>query len=153
MRALELRIPPPLVALSVMGLMWLAARLLPQLQFALPGREIIAAGLGSLGFVVAAFGLLSFWMARTTINPHKPGETSAMVVGGVYRFTRNPMYLGIFVALLGWAVFIANAASFLLAPLFVLYINCFQIVPEERALAAIFGPEYSAYAARVRRWL
>ncbi|MGE5386860.1 MAG: methyltransferase family protein [Betaproteobacteria bacterium] len=153
MRALELKIPPPLVALSVMVLMWLATELLPQLQFALPGREIVAPGLGSLGFVVAALGVLSFRRARTTINPHKPATASAMVVSGVYRFTRNPMYLGIFIALFGWAVFLSNAAAFLLAPLFILYMSRFQIIPEERALAAIFGDEHAAYMAKVRRWL
>ncbi len=153
MHVFELKIPPPLVALSVALLMWLSTLVLPQLRWALQGSEIVAFGLGGLGFMVSALGLVSFWRARTTINPHKPGETSAMVVDGIYRFTRNPMYLGIFIALLGWAFFLAHTAAFVVAPLFILYINRFQIAPEERALAVIFGAEYSAYVAKVRRWL
>lgn len=153
MRVLELRIPPPLVALATGLLMWYLPRLLPQWQLDLPGREGLALLLAGVGGLIALFGIVAFVLARTTINPHKPAATSALVVGGVYRFTRNPMYLGILFVLLGWAVFLANAAAFLPLPLFVLYLNRFQIAPEERALAAAFGEQFAAYRAKVRRWL
>lgn len=153
MRVLELRIPPPLVALATGLLMWCLPRLLPQWQWDLPGREGWALLLAGVGGLIALFGIVAFVRARTTINPHKPAATSALVVGGVYRFTRNPMYLGILFVLLGWAVFLANAAAFLPLPLFVLYLNRFQIAPEERALAAAFGEQFAAYRAKVRRWL
>ena len=76
-----------------------------------------------------------------------------MVSGGVYQFTRNPMYLGLLVTLLAWAAFLAKPLALLFLPVFVLYINSFQITPEERVLTSLFGAEYESYKARVRRWL
>jgi protein-S-isoprenylcysteine O-methyltransferase Ste14 len=75
------------------------------------------------------------------------------VTGGVFRWSRNPMYLGMLVALAGWAAYLANATAFLLLPAFVAYLNRFQIRPEEQALLARFGPPYSEYMATVRRWI
>jgi len=82
-----------------------------------------------------------------------PQSASALVVSGIYRFTRNPMYVGFLFVLLGWAVWLSNGLSFLFLPAFVLYMNRFQIQPEERALHARFGQEFVAYTSRVRRWL
>ncbi len=87
------------------------------------------------------------------MNPIKPGAASSLVSSGVYRFTRNPMYLGLSVTLLGWAMFLSNPLALLAVPLFVLYINRFQIDPEERVLSSLFGAEYAAYKEKVRRWL
>jgi protein-S-isoprenylcysteine O-methyltransferase Ste14 len=72
---------------------------------------------------------------------------------GVYRWTRNPMYLGMAVLLLAWGLWLANGAALAVISLFVAYLNRFQIAPEERALQARFGDEFTAYRARVRRWL
>lgn len=153
MHHLELKIPPPLVGLCVALLMWLAARLVAPFEW-----PLVLRGIAGLGFVVAGVGFAiagvrSFARAKTTVNPTKPAATSSLVVTGVYRFTRNPMYLGMLLVLLGWAVYLANAVAFLLVPLFVLYISRFQIVPEERVLYEKFGAEFTAYKARVRRWL
>jgi protein-S-isoprenylcysteine O-methyltransferase Ste14 len=76
-----------------------------------------------------------------------------MVTSGVYRHTRNPMYLGMLCLLGAWAAWLGNAAALLGLPAFVAYMNRFQIAPEERALAQRFGAAFDAYAARVRRWL
>ena len=78
---------------------------------------------------------------------------SNMVTSGIYRFSRNPMYLGFFLALAGWATYLSHLLAFALLPLFVLYINRFQILPEERALSDKFPQEYTAYKGSVRRWL
>src|SRR3989442_9289182 len=107
----------------------------------------------ALGLVVGLAGILLFWRARTTINPTKPSATSSLVTSGVFRFTRNPMYLSLLLYLLAWAAYLANWLAFLFLPVFVLYINEFQIKPEERALLSLFGPEYASYKGRVRRWL
>lgn len=153
MRSLELKIPPPLVAFVLALGMWALARG----TFTLDTGMALRAG-GSGAFVLAAgvfvvSALLEFRRARTTINPLRPGNASALVRGGVYRFTRNPMYVGLLLLLLGWAVWLA-APWALLGPLaFVLYITRFQIVPEERVLARLFGAEFAEYQARVRRWL
>jgi len=153
MSALELKIPPPAVALVVGVLMWRASSLAHFSEFALSWRMQLAGGLALTGLIVSALGWASFCRAGTTVNPTKPGETSVLVVGGVYRLTRNPMYLGLLLVLGGWAIFFSNVAAFAFLPVFVLYMNRFQIAPEERALALKFGLEYAAYAARVRRWL
>tara|TARA_R110002074_G_scaffold31444_5_gene88305 strand:+ start:1010 stop:1285 length:276 start_codon:yes stop_codon:yes gene_type:complete len=90
---------------------------------------------------------------KTTINPTKPGRASFLIIFGVFKITRNPMYAGIMLALIAWAIFLSSPWA-LLGPLaFVLYISRFQIAPEESALDALFGPEYAAYKARVRRWI
>jgi protein-S-isoprenylcysteine O-methyltransferase Ste14 len=96
----------------------------------------------------------SFRRAQTTVDPTRPAKASALVVGGVYRLSRNPMYLGFLLLLLAWGVYLSHLPSLLLAPLaFVLYLNRFQITPEERALESLFGDEYRAYKREVRRWL
>jgi protein-S-isoprenylcysteine O-methyltransferase Ste14 len=82
-----------------------------------------------------------------------PGASSSLVIRGVYTLTRNPMYLGFLLVLVGWAVFLSNTLAFLLLPVFILYMNRFQITPEERALASLFGQEFVVYKSRVRRWL
>lgn len=153
MRSLELKIPPPLVALTCGVLMWGLARETPGASWPVTGRGVIALMLGALGVCISASGVLAFRRVGTTTSPMRPGSASALVTGGIYRHTRNPMYLGLSIALLGWAVYLANALAMLLLPGFVLYVTRFQIVPEERMLSGLFGAGYREYRARVRRWL
>ena len=153
MRALELKIPPPIVALLIAAAMWgisLAAPAAP-LPFTIRVVAAIAIALAGVAFSIA--GVAAFRRAKTTLNPLKPGTSSSLVTSGVYRFTRNPMYVGLALGLLGWAVFLSSAWSLLGPLVFLLYVTRFQIVPEERALSGIFGAAYSEYQARVRRWL
>lgn len=153
MRGLELRVPPPIVMLVSAGAMWLLAAALPALRLDASGRGNLAAILAVSGVLISIAGAVQVRRAGTTVNPMRPGEASALVTGGVYHFTRNPMYLGLAVVLLGWAVYLAHPLAFLVLPLFVGYLNRFQIVPEERALESKFGPNFRAYCQRVRRWL
>ena len=83
----------------------------------------------------------------------KKSEGVGCLTTGLYRVTRNPMYLGMLLVLFGWAVFLSNLAALLIAPLFALYITRFQIIPEERVLAEKFGAAFMAYQSQVRRWL
>jgi len=110
-------------------------------------------GLFLLGALTCLAGVRYFRRAKTTVNPMKPESASALVASGIYRYSRNPMYLGFLLMLLGWALWLSNASALLLLPAFVLYMNRFQICPEERALLSLFGPDYMQYRARVRRWL
>jgi protein-S-isoprenylcysteine O-methyltransferase Ste14 len=98
-------------------------------------------------------GIREFRVARTTVNPLQPGQATSMVTSGIYRFTRNPMYLGMMLLLVAWSAWLGNALALLLAALFVLYIGRFQIAPEERMLSRLFGPDFDAYRGQVRRWL
>lgn len=153
MHILELKVPPPLVAVLVAMIMWLAAWAAPALRFEVPGRRVIAPCLAVVGMAVSIAGIVSFRRARTTVNPLKPQSASSLVVSGVYRISRNPMYVGMALLLLGWAVWLANVMAFVILPVFVLYITRFQIRPEEAVMTTLFGEEYEAYRSRVRRWL
>ena len=137
----------------MVGLSWLAAWAAPTLGFVLPHRNAIVLASVVAGVCVAMLGVASFRRARTTLNPLKPEKSSALVMSGIYRYTRNPMYLGLLLALLGWAFFLSNALAFLFLPAFILYMNRFQIAPEERVLVSVFGQEFTAYLSKVRRWL
>jgi len=116
-------------------------------------RIAIALALVALGGAVAFAGVIAFREKRTTVNPLTPGASSLVVSSGVYRVSRNPMYLGFLLALAGWAVYLSNAGAAMLLPVFVAYMTQFQIKPEERALLAKFGPGFAQYLSRVRRWL
>lgn len=153
MRSLELKIPPVALGILLGALMWVAARSVPVLGFALPAGRLIAAGLAAAGVIIALLGVASFRRARTTVNPLRPEAASALVVSGVFRLTRNPMYLGMLLVLLGWSVLLANALALLFATVFIPLMNRLQIAPEERILAATFGPAFTAYQSAVRRWL
>jgi protein-S-isoprenylcysteine O-methyltransferase Ste14 len=150
---LELRVPPPLVALVLAIPMWLVTFIVPSLAWPLAVRVGVAAALAIVGVASAVSGVATFHRAGTTVDPRRPAEASALVDGGVYRVTRNPMYLGVLLVLLAFGAWLANVASLLIALAFVPYMNRFQIAPEERALASRFGSTYDAYRGRVRRWL
>lgn len=153
MRALEHKIPPPVVLLVIGAAMWAGARQAAALPVNSLLRWAIAGALAVLGIVLAGLGKLAFRRAGTTTNPRRPELASAFVSSGVYRHTRNPMYLGATAVLLGWAVFLAAPWTLLGPVLFVAYITRFQILPEERELRAKFGSEYAEYQQRVGRWL
>jgi len=133
--------------------MWFASSLVSPVVVPFGVRVGVALALLVIGQSISISGMVAFRRAKTTMNPIKPGAASSLVSSGVYRFTRNPMYLGLSVSLLGWAMFLSNPLALLGVPLFVLYINRFQINPEERVLSSLFGAEYTAYKEKVRRWL
>lgn len=153
MRVLELKVPPPIVALLTGVAMWLVSDLGPAVELPRGLRIAVVATISGCGGVVALAGFIAFGRARTTINPLRPANTSSLVTSGIYRFTRNPMYLGLLLVLVAWAVRLSSLWVFAGPVCFVLYIRRFQIAPEEEVLAAKFGQVYSDYTARVRRWL
>ena len=119
MQALELKVPPVAVVLCIAALMWLASWAMPSFGFTIPAREIISLSVAVAGVVISGSGVVSFRRARTTVNPLKPESASSLVKSGIYLLSRNPMYLGLLVILLGWAVFLANALAFVLLPAFI----------------------------------
>ncbi|MEI8326223.1 MAG: isoprenylcysteine carboxylmethyltransferase family protein [Betaproteobacteria bacterium] len=153
MHALELKVPPPLVAL-VMGIaMWFLSRLSPSPEVLPIARMLAVVCLAAVGTAFSLSGVVAFRRAKTTVNPLKPESASSLVSAGVYKITRNPMYAGMLLLLLAWAAFLWSAWSLLGLLGFAAYISRFQIVPEERVLCALFGAEFAEYKARVRRWL
>ena len=153
MKSLEAKIPPPAVAAAIALAMWGISLLLPRLQISGALRLGATAAIALAGIGFSAAGVLEFRRARTTLNPTKPEEASSLVSSGVFRITRNPMYVGLLCVLVAWAVFLASVWALLGPVVFVLYIGRFQIAPEERVLAKLFGGEYTDYQARVRRRL
>ena len=153
MHLLELKVPPPIVALVCAMLMYGAVRLAPEWHWNWSGSDLLGAGVALIGIALDLVGVVAFWRAKTTVNPLAPSSTSTIVQSGIYRYTRNPMYLGMLLILSGFALYLAHPLPFLLLPVFWAYITRFQIIPEEHMLATRFGPEYSAYASRVRRWI
>ncbi len=151
MSNLELRIPPVVLTLAFGVAMWALARFTPSFNFDFRGW--IALALVATGLFVIAQGIAEFNRASTTVNPTQPESSSTVVTSGIYRWSRNPMYAGFLLILAGWAVQLASLAAVLLLPAFVLYMNRYQIQPEERVLTGKFGAEYLAYQQRVRRWL
>jgi protein-S-isoprenylcysteine O-methyltransferase Ste14 len=153
MKALEKKIPPPVVGLLVAGAMWGTSRLAPLVDIEESVRIALAIACTLTGIGMGIAGLVSFRRARTSVDPMKLEKTSALVCTGIYRVTRNPMYLGLALVLVAWAVFLSSAWALLGPPAFVLYMNRFQIAPEERILESLFGTAYTDYRSRVRRWL
>ena len=150
---LDHRVPPPLIGLLSAALMAGLARYGPVLPLADMARHALTGVLLVAGIGLDLSGLMAFRAAHTTLNPLRPRKAAALVTSGIYRFTRNPMYLGMLLLLLAWGVHLASLWAFAVLPVFVLYLGRFQIAPEEAAMLSLFGDDYQRYAARVRRWL
>ncbi len=150
---LELKIPPLLLVAITALLMWATARGVPSLEVAWPAQGVASILAAGMGVGALLWGVVSFHRAGATVNPMKPETSSRLVTSGIYAVTRNPMYLGFLLLLLAWALYLSHALTCLFLPVFVVYLNRFQIEPEERALMALFRDEFTAYASRVRRWL
>jgi len=150
---LELRVPPPAAALLTAALMWLVAQALPAFEVDVPAGGAFTTLLAALGILLGAAAIVQFRRAGTTVNPMQPHESTALVTSGIYRFSRNPMYVADVLLLAAWAAWLANLAAVVPIALFIAYMNRFQIAPEERALQARHGAAYTDYCRLVRRWL
>ena len=157
MSFLELKIPPLLLMLLLALGMWLLAPLTAPLstKLALPAlySTVLALCLAVTGIAVALAGVLAFRRAKTTVDPRVPQQSSSLVIVGIYRYSRNPMYLGFLLLLAAFACYLQSILALALLPLFVLYLNQFQIKPEERFLGQKFGQDFQVYMKQVRRWL
>jgi protein-S-isoprenylcysteine O-methyltransferase Ste14 len=151
--AIELKLPPPILALLLAAAMWSVSHFDPHFAMPVAVRRSVALLLALVGATFDVLGLLAFRRSRTTVDPFKPHRATAFVASGVYRVTRNPMYVGLLFLLLGWAVFLGSLWPFLAPVLFVPFVNRFQIKPEEKALARLFGEGYATYTSKVPRWL
>jgi protein-S-isoprenylcysteine O-methyltransferase Ste14 len=153
MRALELKVPPVAQFVVAAVLMLLVAVSSPFGAFSFPGQLLAASVLLLAAGLVGLAGVRAFLMAGTTVDPFRPDAASRLVAHGIYRRTRNPMYLALLLALVAWGTWLGNAAALLVIPAFVLIMNRFQIQAEERALAQLFGEDFAAYKRAVRRWI
>lgn len=150
---MKLLIPPPILGIIAGALMWATAHAFPQFRFDMPLFGKLGALFIAAGILIEVISVFAFLKARTTVTPLKPEKASALVVSGLYRISRNPMYLGLLILLIGWALRIANPVTFVFVPVFAVYMTVFQIKPEEAALEEKFGVAYRDYQSNVRRWL
>ncbi|GGC01984.1 isoprenylcysteine carboxyl methyltransferase [Marinobacterium zhoushanense] len=153
--SLELKCPPVLLAAILALLIWGSARLLP---LPLEADRLVALvwlkyGLSFTALLIGVLAVVQFRRARTTVHPHKPEKANTLVNSGLYRYSRNPMYLALLLLLTAYTLHEPSWLAPLWLILFVLYMNCFQIRPEERVLKGLFGEEYERYLRRVRRWI
>ncbi|SIQ56898.1 methyltransferase family protein [Maribacter ulvicola] len=149
---MELKVPPVLVFLCFGLMMFLLAEFLPIGYFDFLGRLLLAKLLIGIGVFTALFALVQFRKVKTTIDPLNPDKASNLVVGGIFKFSRNPMYLALLLLLLALGVFLGNAFNILIAAGFVSYMNRFQIIPEEQILLGKFGRSFKDYCILTRRW-
>jgi len=160
MAGLELKVPPPVVGLAcaamMKGLAMLAAPSLPPSP--LDGGPWTPLRLGAIALALVGVSIdvgsvLTFRRARTTVNPLRPANASALVTTGPFALSRNPMYVGMATLLAGWAAWLGTPWALAGLAAFVAWITRFQVLPEERVLAQRFGAAFDAYRGRVRRWL
>ena len=154
---LENKIPPPAIMIICALGVWFTAETISLTLFATDGSwhwsATLAVIIFACGVVIDLISLKRFFAAKTTINPLKPQQASSLVTTGIYRFTRNPMYLGLMLWLAALAIYLNNPLALIWPVIFVVYINRFQITPEERFLKTLFGEPYLAYLQNTPRWL
>lgn len=145
-------VPPLLVLATAAGTAWFLDRIFGP-SITAQGSVLWGTGVAALGAAVAVTGVIAFRRAQTTVDPIRPERATSLVATGIYRVTRNPMYLGFVLMLLGWVIALASLSGVLVTSAFFVYLDRVQIPPEEAALRARFGAVYDAYVSRVRRWV
>ncbi len=150
---LKTKIPPPVYMLLFGIAMYFLAKAFPSPVLLEPVERSIGYAFAALALLLDFSAILQFFKLKTTVNPIKPQNTRTIVNKGMYRFSRNPMYLGLFFWLVAWAIYLAVPAPFLLLPVFIWLITVMQIIPEEKVLEEKFGDDYLNYKKQVRRWI
>ncbi|MBS9777871.1 MAG: isoprenylcysteine carboxylmethyltransferase family protein [Gammaproteobacteria bacterium] len=133
--------------------MFALAKTFPSKDLVIPEKNIISTVILFLGITITLLGVIEFRKKNTTLDPRHPEKTQQLVTTGIYRLSRNPMYLGFLITLISWFIALANIVSFMVIPFFVVFINRFQIKPEETLLLQKFSSVYSQYCKKSRRWI
>ena len=150
---MKLKIPPVVVTLISVLLMWLVAKQNLLMDLTIDVSALVTILLGLLSIVIGLIGVGQFSKNKTTVNPHKPENSSKLVDDGIYKYTRNPMYLALVIGLIAVGFYLKSMLSFVFIPIFIWFMNTYQIKPEEEMLIQIFGDKYRKYLETVRRWI
>lgn len=150
---LTLKIPPVAQGIVALFLIWLLDRYAPIYHIRFIYQNIVACVFTGAGIIVALLGVFAFIKLSTTVDPRCPEKANKLVAIDIYKYSRNPMYLGMLLIITGIVIYFGSLSSIFVIPLFVTYINKYQIVPEEVALKEKFGERYTHYSQNVRRWL
>ena len=148
---MKTKIPPPIVTLVSALLIFFSKELFPNYTFDYQSTLSIGIFISGLMILISAVSL--FKKKETTVNPMSPEKASSLVVDGVFKYTRNPMYLGMSVVLLSISIQFNLIGGILIVSLFVAYITVFQIIPEEEAMEENFGQDYLLFKKNTRRWI
>ena len=148
---LKTKIPPPIVVILFAVMIFYFSDSFVNVD--LPYKIYISLFFILLGFFITFSSARNFKNKETTVNPIKPEEASKLVTDGFFKITRNPMYLGMLLFLLGLSIYNGLIVGLVFLPLFVGYITFFQIIPEENAMIELFGEDYKTYMKKVRRWI
>jgi len=143
-------IPPPIVTIVFLFVIFFTKDIF-RFSIELPtllGYITIVAGL-----IIIFVAAKQFKAANTTINPMKPETASILVSNGVFSYSRNPMYLGMLIIIIGFSIIHNPIAIIVFMPLWMLYMINFQIIPEEEAMKILFKEEFLNYAKKTRRWI
>jgi protein-S-isoprenylcysteine O-methyltransferase Ste14 len=148
---LKNKIPPPIVTLIFAALIYFSSEWSPSIVFR--GQNLISLFLMTVGLIVLLIAISAFIKLKTTINPLKPEAASSLVTTGIFRISRNPMYLGMLLLIISLWIKTGAVLGFILVAGFIAYLNYFQIFPEEQAMKGLFSDKYKTYCQQVRRWL
>ena len=151
MMDIKTKFPPPLVALTFGFLINYTKNIFPKIEVK---NEFIFGSLMIIsGLIIILSAIILFKKYQTTITPLNPSNATKLITDGIYKFSRNPMYLGLLLVLLGISTILNPIGGLFLIPLFILYLNFFQIIPEENAMVDLFKDEFLDYKKNVRRWI
>lgn len=150
---MSLKIPPVIVFLLAIVLLFIIRSLTNYYTFEHAYLKWLGGLFYVIGGIIGLMGIMEFRKHQTTVDPTQPNKASSIVTTGVYKFTRNPMYLGMLFGLTGATLFYGNPLSSLSILFFIVYMTIFQIKPEEKSLKAKFGREYKQYVSNTRRWI
>ena len=148
---LDKRVPPTIVTLIFAAIIYLSAEYFYQFYFFY--QIIVSFIVALIGICILSVAIVQFKQFKTTVNPLKPESASVLVTSGIYKFSRNPMYLGMLLLIIGLWINTGAILGFIILPSYVAYLSYFQILPEERAMKAVFSGDYEVYCQQVRRWL
>jgi len=150
---MKLKVPPTLQVAIFAFLIWLISKLAPVKHLNFEYQKELSWSIFAFGVFIGIIAVYTFRKAQTTVDPRNPDKASKLVIVGIYKISRNPMYLGFFFILLAFVIKVGNLYALPVLIVYVWYITAFQIKPEEIALKDLFGEDYSHYLKTVRRWI
>ncbi|WP_370087790.1 isoprenylcysteine carboxylmethyltransferase family protein [Ekhidna sp.] len=150
---MKLKIPPVVIFFISLGMLFGLYYLIPELAYSFLYQRPISRIFLIGGALCALMGIVAFRTKSTTVDPLNPNKASSLVTHGIYQYSRNPMYVGMAMVLLGGVIRIGSPLGILAVLFFVWYLTQFQIKPEEETLRILFKEEYENYCQKVRRWI
>ena len=148
---MKTKIPPPILAALMIGFVYFSTLLFEPITFNYQGALSILLVIIGLAYALPSFRLFSHH--KTTISPFTPSEIAVLLTEGMYRYSRNPMYLGLLLLIISSTIWFGSWLGMLIILIFIFLVNFLQIISEEDALLNIFGEEYNEYKKKVRRWI